>query len=368
MSSAEPSPGGFNSIRVLVPGTGTRFRCGGLSVALQTARLLSTLLPTEVVTYRERSDHHPYLEDLLRDEQAPGHALWIVSWGFDVPRSLERLRGRPSVYQAHSSGYGFDLPPGVPVVAVSRNTLGYWGDRAPRNPLFLVPNALESQWLERGARHLASSQGGSAERPIDVLVQRRKSSPYVLKQLVPALKAQGLTVEVQNGWVEDLVDLFNRSKVYLYDSAEYWRGRGVSEGFGLPPLESLACGCVLFSSFNHALADSLSPGVTAHQIGQGTLENDLARVSAAVASLHQWRPDPLMIESLLEESSEARWCERWGKVLSQLDDLGAHGALGLASPLVLRSPSTPRLRWAQRWDRLRGKMVNRLSVWPWSPG
>ena len=30
--------------------------------------------------------------------------------------------------------------------------------------------------------------------------------------------------------------------VVLYDSADYWRGRGVSEGFGLPPLEALACG------------------------------------------------------------------------------------------------------------------------------
>ena len=365
MASAEPSSGGFNPVRVLVPGTGTRFRCGGLSVALQTARLLSSLRPTQLVTYRERSDRHPHLEDLLRDEHAPGTALWIVSWGFDVPRSLVRLRWRPVVYQAHSSGYGFDLPPGVPVVAVSRNTLGYWGDRAPRNPLFLVPNALESQWLERGARQGSTHASAVGDRPIDVLVQRRKSSPYVLDRLVPALQARGLRVEVQSGWVDDLVDLFNDSKVYLYDSAEYWRGRGVSEGFGLPPLEALACGCVLFSSFNHALADSLSPGVTAHQIGQGSLENDLVRVSEAVASPQQWRPDPLTIEALLEEYSESRWCERWSRVLSQLDDLAAHGALGLSSQLLLRSPSTRQLHWSQRWDRLRGKVANRLSGWPW---
>ena len=195
MSSTEPSSGGFNSIRVLVPGTGTRFRCGGLSVALQTARLLSTLRPTEVVTYRERSDGHPYLDDVLQAEQSPGRSLWIVSWGFDVPRSLSRLRGRPVVYQAHSSGYGFALPPGVPVVAVSRNTLGYWGDRAPRNPLFWVPNALEPQWLERGARSSSSDRDTVTERPVDVLVQKRKSSPYVLNQLVPALKAQGWAVK-----------------------------------------------------------------------------------------------------------------------------------------------------------------------------
>ena len=360
MSSTEPSPGGFNSIRVLVPGTGTRFRCGGLSVALQTARLLSTLRPTEVVTYRERSDRDPYLDDLLQAEGTPGKALWVVSWGFDVPRSLARLRGRPVVYQAHSSGYGFDLPPGVPVVAVSRNTLGYWGDRAPRNPLFWVPNALEPQWLERGARPLPSDQDAVAERPIDVLVQKRKSSPYVLKQLVPALVSKGLKVEVQSGWVDDLVGLFNRSKVYLYDSAEYWRGHGVSEGFGLPPLEALSCGCVVFGSFNHALADTLTPGVTAHQIGQGTLGNDLLRISAAVSSPSQWLPPASMIDDLLAESSESRWCERWRAVLLQLDELVVQGAMGLSQDGALRSPSTRRLRW----DRLRSKVANRLSGWP----
>ena len=135
-------------------------------------RLLGTRLrPTD----RRRQPDHPFLDDLLSQQDAPGNALWIVSWGFDVPQLLRKLKGRPVVYQAHSSGYGFDLPPGVPVLAVSRNTLGYWGDRAPHNPLFLVPNALEPVWFEHGARHLAANS-----RPLDVLVQRRKSSDYVL--------------------------------------------------------------------------------------------------------------------------------------------------------------------------------------------
>ena len=367
MTPTESSSVRFNSIRVLVPGTGTRFRCGGLRVALQTARLLSTLRPTQVVTYRERSDEHPFLDDLLRAESAPSDALWIVSWGFDVPRSLERLRGRPVVYQAHSSGYGFDLPPGVPVVAVSRNTLGYWADRAPRNPLFLVPNALEPHWVERGLRPSSVAGSTRSERSMDVLVQRRKSSPYVLNQLVPALQAQGLRVEVQSGWVDDLVALFNHSKVYLYDSAEYWRGRGVSEGFGLPPLEALACGCVVFSSFNHALADMLTPGATAHQIGQGTLANDQARIVAAVANPDAWLPDAVTLDGLLSEVAERRWCERWSHVLTQLEDLQVHGASGVSIAAALRSPSTRRLRWRQRWDRLQSRVANRLPGWLPSP-
>jgi hypothetical protein len=348
----------IDSIRVLVPGTGPRFRCGGLSVALQTARLLGRLRPTELVTYRAREAEHFFLDDVLAQEASPGNALWLVSWGFDVPATLKKLRGRPALYQAHSSGYGFDLPPGVPVVAVSRNTLGYWGNRAPRNPLFLVPNALEPQWLERGARpRLMDAAGG--KRPIDVLVQQRKSSTYVLNTLVPALRARGLTVEVQSGWVDDLVALFNSASVYLYDSAEYWRGRGVSEGFGLPPLEALACGCVVFSSFNHALSDTLTPGEVGHQIGCGSLSHDVERVLAAVADPARWRPDSTFLAALLEEHSEQVLQKRWNDVLHQLDVL----LLVLRDASVLRAIPLWKLRMNRCVHGLK-RVVNRLPGWP----
>ena len=349
-----PSGADAQRIRVLVPGTGTRFRCGGLSVALQTARLLSDLRPTEVVTYRERNGSQPFLADLLRQEPAPGQGLWIVSWGFDVPALLRRLRGRSVLYQAHSSGYGFDLPPGVPVVAVSRNTLGYWGDRAPRNPLFLLPNALEPQWFERGAR--ASSQ--QSARPIDVLVQRRKSSAYVLNQLVPALRAKGLNVEVQDGWVDDLVELFNHASVYLYDSADHWRCAGVSEGFGLPPLEASACGCVVFSSLNHALADILTPGELGHQLGCGSLQHDVARITAAVARPADWRPAASDLERLLTPYSEGALLHGWQRVLNELDELMPR----LQAEPALRSVSLAALR-RRRWLRAARRVVNRLPGW-----
>ena len=337
-----------------MPGTGPRFRCGGLSVALQTARLLSQLRQTEVVTYRAREPAHLFFDDLLDQEAAPGQALWLVSWGFDVPRLLKRLRGRRAVYQAHSSGYGFDLPPGLPVVAVSRNTLGYWGDRAPRNPLFLLPNALEPQWLERGAR-----QNASDRRPIDVLVQQRKSSDYVLRQLVPALRSRGIRVEVQSGWVEDLVDLFNSAKVYLYDSAEHWRAAGVTEGFGLPPLEAMACGCVVFSSLNHALADTLTPGELGHQIGCGSLAYDVERIVAAVANPAAWRSSASVVDTFLEGYSEPVLKQRWQVLLALLDEL----LPSLQGKVVLQSRPLWRLR-LKRIGRVLMRVVNRLPGWP----
>jgi hypothetical protein len=347
-----------------VPGTTGRFRCGGLLVELQTAGLVGTLRAAELVTYRQREPDHPFLDDLLRQESAPGSALWVVSWGFDVPPLLRRLRGRPLAYHAHSSGYGFSLPPGVPVLAVSRDTLGYWGARASRQPLFLVPNALQGKWLERGARPPwpgAALEGAvPPRRPIDVLVQERKCSAYVLRELVPALRRAGLRVEVQSGWVDDLVDLFNSASVFLYDSADYWNGRGVSEGFGLPPIEALACGCVVFSSLNHALADTLDPGVLGHQIGCGTLAADVERIQAAARRPDAWRADPERLATLLRECAEPALAERWRQALEAIDGHWHHCLVGGATPLRALPPW--RLRWRSRVGRLQGWLSRRSEA------
>jgi hypothetical protein len=313
-------------------------------VELQTAGLVGSLRSTELVTYRQREADHPFLADLLEQERSPGSALWVVSWGFDVPALLRQLQGRPVAYHAHSSGYGFALPPGVPVLAVSRNTLAYWGEKASRQPLFLVPNALQSKWLERGERTPLG------RRPIDVLVQRRKNSRYVLEELVPELRGAGLKVELQSGWVDDLVDLFNSATVVLYDSADYWRGRGVSEGFGLPPLEALACGCVVFSSLNHALADTLDPGWVGHQIGFGSLAADVERIVAAVRDPSAWQGDPIRLSALFQECSEPVLLERWRHALGGID---AHWHRALAGGVEpLQALPTWRLRWEQRLGRL----------------
>ncbi len=338
-------------VRFLVPGLSPQFRCGGLRVEQQTARLVAGLCSTELVTYRERSPDHSHLDDLLRRETPQESVLWIVSWGFHVPWLIRRLQGHRVAYHAHSCGYGFSVPPGLPVLAVSRNTLGYWGDRAPRNPLILLPNVLEPVWLEQGLRTVGE------QRPVDVLVQARKSSSYVKDKLVPVLRQAGLKVVVQDGWVEDLLGLFNQSTVYLYDSAEYWRGRGVSEGFGLPPMEAMACGCVVFSSLNHALADHGVPGQTLHQLGCGFMDFDVQRIQAAVEDPAAWRPSPQELQSLLDGCSEASLQLQWSAALAKMDDL--HVSQG---PL-LRTPPGWRLRlylWQQRFRRV----ANRLPGWP----
>ena len=76
---------------------------------------------------------------------------------------------------------------------------------------------------------------------------------------------------VQTGWVDDLVGLFNSSIVYLYDSADYWRASGLSEGFVFH-LE----GCLgwWFLAAETCIVDFLTPGDTAHKLGCGSIDFD----------------------------------------------------------------------------------------------
>ncbi len=160
----------------------------------------------------------------------------------------------------------------MPIVCVSRNTLGYWGERSPHALLYYLPNQISDEFRDR-----------QAQRSIDILVHARKSSDYLLNQLIPALQPH-CRVEVVSGFVDNLADLFNRSRVYLYDSAEYWAAQGVTEGFGLQPLEAIACGCQIFSSVNHGLADYLDPGFNCHKIAGFSTAYDVERILAVVKS------------------------------------------------------------------------------------
>ena len=254
----------------LVPGTLPPFGGGGLWAELKFCQLVQQLAPAELVTYRQRESGYRFLPEVLNRE-LPGESVFVVSWGFDVPRLIRQLRGRPVVYHAHSAGYGFSLPADIPIVAVSRNTMGYWGQHSPNSPIYYLPNQIGEEFYNR-----------NQPRDIDVLVQGRKSSEYLLQQLVPALRSC-CRVEVLDGYVEDLAGLFNRSRIYLYDSAEYWATSGVTEGFGLPPMEALACGCQVFSSVNSALADYLDPGFNCHKIAAYSTAYDVQRILAILA-------------------------------------------------------------------------------------
>lgn len=252
----------------LVPGTGGKFACGGLWAELKTLNLAKQVCCADVVTYRQKEKTTLFLDDLLQENL--DDVIFVISWGFDVPQLARRLAPYNVVYHAHSSGYGFKLPASIPIITVSRNTMGYWGQYAPNSLIYYLPNQISDDFRDL-----------NLERDIDVLVQARKSSKYLLQELIPTLK-QCCNVVVVDSYVENLAKLFNRAKVYLYDSAEYWATQGVSEGFGLQPMEAMACGCQVFSSINGGLSDYLDPGFNCYKIAGYSKGYDVERILKVV--------------------------------------------------------------------------------------
>jgi glycosyltransferase involved in cell wall biosynthesis len=252
----------------LLPGTTDKFACGGLWAELKTLQLAQQICHGEVVTYRQRESGKLFLDDLMTEEL--NDVIFVMSWGFDVAKLAQKLKKYHVIYHSHSAGYGFKLPSSIPIITVSRSTLGYWGQLAPNSLIYYLPNQISDEFINL-----------NMERDIDVLVQARKSSEYLLNELIPTLK-QKYQVFVVDSYIKDLTGLFNRSQVYLYDSAEYWAQRQVSEGFGLQPMEAMACGCQVFSSVNGGLADYLDPGFNCYKIAGYSQEYDVQRISQVI--------------------------------------------------------------------------------------
>lgn len=286
----------------LLPGTKGKFGGGGLWAELKTIQLAQKICDAQIVTYKQKEKNNLFLADLLNTVNT-NECIFVVNWGFDVPKLIHKLRNYHIIYHAHSAGYGFKLPSDIPIITVSRNTMGYWGEQATNSLIYYLPNQLGTEFYDT-----------EKPRDIDVLVQTRKSSQYVLKQLIPELQ-NCCKIEIIDNYVEDLAALFNRSKIYLYDSAEYWKVSGVTEGFGLPPLEALACGCHVFSSVNHALADYLDPGFNCYKIGCYSLEYDVQRILQIIKS----NAKPQLPRSFWEQYKEENLVKRLQVILEEIN-------------------------------------------------
>lgn len=291
----------------LVPGTSGKFACGGLWAELKTFNLAQEVCTAEVVTYRQKEAGKAFLADLLTAKNLD-EAIFIISWGFDVPKLANKLKGYNVVYHAHSAGYKFTLPASVPIITVSRNTLGYWGQKSPNSLIYYLPNQISDEFTNL-----------NLARDIDVLVQSRKSSEYLIKELIPTLQKK-CQVMVINSYVEDLPKMFNRAKIYLYDSAEYWAQQNVSEGFGLQPMEALACGCQVFSSVNGGLSDYLDPGFNCYKIAGYALEYDVHKILHVLQS-----PISLTLpEQVLAEYRTENIIKKLRIILAEINDFFDH--------------------------------------------
>ncbi|MGL5836334.1 MAG: glycosyltransferase [Waterburya sp.] len=321
----------------LVPGTTGKFGGGGLWAELNTCKLAQQVCEAKIVTYRQRESEQAFLADILPncDRQS---AIFIIGWGFDVPKMMPQLRGQNVIYHAHSSNYGFSLAPDVPIITVSRNTMGYWGEKAAHSLIYYLPNQISDEFC--------NLQG---TRDIDILVQTRKSSEYLMQQLIPTLQTIH-RVKIIDSYVADLAGLFNRSKIYLYDSAEYWATNGVTEGFGLPPLEALACGCHVFSSVNHGLADYLDPGFNCQKIAGHSLEYDLRRIKQ---TLQLSNPDP---GAWLAEYRSDRLIAKLQVILTEINQFFDYQPQGTTKLKNVDIRRIQHLKIKQLWQKLQRKL------------
>ncbi len=323
----------------LLPGTDGKFVCGGLSAELKTLNLAQQLCSTEIVTYRQREEGKLFLDDVLQNQNLDD-VIFVISWGFDVAKLSRKLKFYNVVYHAHSAGYKFTLPASIPIITVSRNTMGYWGQKSPHALIYYLPNQISDDFHNL-----------NLDRDIDVLVLARKSSEYLIQELIPALQSH-CNVEVIKTFVDDIPKLFNRSKIYLYDSAEYWAIQGVSEGFGLQPLEAMACGCRVFSSINGGLSDYLDPGFNCDKIAGYGKEYDADRI---LKLLNSWTPYKVT-EGLLAEYREENILQRMQIILEELNLFFDHKKSNLGNINDLTPMRINKLRLQRILDKLKQKV------------
>ncbi|MFK0731728.1 MAG: glycosyltransferase [Gloeotrichia echinulata GP01] len=327
----------------LLPGTDGKFACGGLWAELKTLKLAQEICNADLVTYRQREQDKLFLDDLLKQPNLDD-VIFVISWGFDIAQLAAKLKQYNVVYHAHSAGYKFKLPASIPIITVSRNTMGYWGQHSPNSLIYYLPNQISDEFHNL---HL--------ERDIDILVQARKSSEYLIQDLIPALQQQ-CKVLVVNSYVEDLPGLFNRAKVYLYDSAEYWAQQGVSEGFGLQPMEALASGCQVFSSLNGGLSDYLDPGFNCYKIAGYSQEYDIQRILKVLES----GLTPTLPEEFFAEYRYANIIQRLQVILNELNEFFDHKIHHPSNIKNLTKIRAAKLLTQSIYTKLRKKYLQRL--------
>jgi len=140
-------------------------------------------------------------------------------------------------------------------------------------------------------------QVAAGSRPIDVLVQERKSSAYggwIGFAACPS--GRGLRVRSSAGWVGGSVSSCAMAPPGALRLRRLLRGRAVSEGFGLAALEAPGLRCVVFSRPQPMpwLNSSSLPARPSDRFA-GTLEADLERIEAAWPTQPPWLPQPAAV-------------------------------------------------------------------------
>ncbi|RMH16099.1 MAG: hypothetical protein D6696_19020 [Acidobacteria bacterium] len=327
-------------------------RGGGHLNTLRFAELMARHRPVELVSYAVREEGVAYLEDCEARLVEEGFTL-LLTWGPDVAGHVARFHRRlPLVYYQQSMDWGFDLPADVPVISMSRYMLGHAQRTWPASPQLYLPQVLPASCRDRGL-----------ERDVDVLWASRKQPAYLRDVLLPRLEPH-CRVERLERFVprEELHELFNRSRVYLYAFAPMrapavaggWR---LMEGVSTQNLEAMACGCTVVSDLRGGHCDFIEPEVHGHRLMSHSPEWDVEQVLRAVRR----HPEPgqrAYAARLVEDYGEARFHQRAAAAADFLERFFAFARRHPPAPAAFGLPR-PISPLEERWQRWRGT-VHRL--------
>jgi hypothetical protein len=323
------------------------YHCGGWQIFNRTAELArSAGRPAEIVTYRLREDGHRFLDDVPVEELAESF-VWIY-WSTHLQELSERLpESARVVFYAMNTDYGEAAgqvtPMRWPVVALSRYIAADHAFREPGRQVLHLPPALHPDAM--------APLGERSERDIDVLCHPRKSPPYLRHELLPALEARDdLTVKVIDSWIpqEEFLALLGRTRVYLYWVHQQIPPLWLLEGFGMQPLEAVACGALPVSNFYGGLGDYLEAPWNCVKIGVHSLDYDVERIARAAKDHQGPNRDA---ERIRHQYGEEMFERRLALIEDELDLYFRLRRESPAGEFDIQPPVSP------LWQRLYGRFV-----------
>ena len=213
-----------------------------------------------------------------------------------VERRFRSMEGEIAL-QRVKKRYGLDFP-----FILSLGTL---------EPRKNFTGLIEAYALMRGSRAGFHTGQGMADRGLKLVIAGGKG--WLYDEIFARVEELGLTGKVIfPGFVadEDLPALYNLAELFVFPS--------LYEGFGLPPLEAMACGTPVVTSDRPSLPEVVGEGGL---IVEATDSQELARAMEQVLTDENLRRE--MREKGLKQAEKFTWEAAAGKLLDMYGRLGS---------------------------------------------